>query len=298
MEQNLSQYKIFYEVAKAGNISKAAKELYISQPAISKSISKLEDSLGVSLFTRNSRGVQLTSEGELLFHHTESAFEALSRGENELKRIKDFNIGHLRIGVSNTLCKYILLPYLKGFIEKYPHVKITIESQSTTHTIAMLEQQHIDLGLIAEPSSRKPLIFVPVMNIQDIFVSTKPYLDNLYLREGRNTDIFQTGNILLLDRNNMTRKYIDEYLSEHQIVPGQVLEVNTMDILIEFAKIGLGIGCVIREFVQEELDKKTLVTIPMKWPIKKRTLRFAKNPGGTSRALEDFLSFCDSFPIS
>ena len=117
------------------------------------------------------------------------------------------------------------------------------------------------------------------MNIQDIFVSTKPYLDNLYLREGRNTDIFQTGNILLLDRNNMTRKYIDEYLSEHQIVPGQVLEVNTMDILIE-------------------LDKKTLVTIPMKWPIKKRTIGFAYNPGGTSRALEDFLSFCDSFPIS
>jgi len=96
----------------------------------------------------------------------------------------------------------------------------------------------------------------------------------------------------------MTRKYIDEYLSEHQIVPGQVLEVNTMDILIEFAKIGLGIGCVIREFVQEELDKKTLVTIPMKWPIKKRTIGFAYNPGGTSRALEDFLSFCDSFPIS
>lgn len=298
MEQNLSQYKIFYEVAKAGNISRAAKELYISQPAISKSISKLEDSLGVSLFTRNSRGVQLTSEGELLFHHTESAFEALNRGENELKRIKDFNIGHLRIGVSNTLCKYILLPYLKGFIEKYPHVKITIESQSTTHTISMLEQQHIDLGLIAEPSSRKPLIFVPVMDIQDIFVSTKPYLDNLYLREGRNTDIFQTGNILLLDRNNMTRKYIDEYLSEHQIVPGQVLEVNTMDILIEFAKIGLGIGCVIREFVQEELDRKTLVTIPMKWPIKKRTIGFAYNPGGTSRALEDFLSFCDRFPIA
>ena len=298
MEQNLSQYKIFYEVAKAGNISKAAKELYISQPAISKSISKLEDRLGVSIFTRNSRGVQLTSEGELLFHHTESAFEALSRGENELKRIKDFNIGHLRIGVSNTLCKYILLPYLKGFIEKYPHVKITIESQSTTHTIAMLEQQHIDLGLIAEPSSRKPLIFVPVMDIQDIFVSTKPYLDNLYLREGRNTDIFQTGNILLLDRNNMTRKYIDEYLSEHQIVPSQVLEVNTMDILIEFAKIGLGIGCVIREFVQEELDKQMLVTIPMKWPIKKRTIGFAYNPGGTSRALEDFLSFCGSFPIS
>ena len=120
MEQNLSQYKIFYEVAKAGNISKAAKELYISQPAISKAISKLEDSLGLSLFTRSSRGVQLTSEGEILFEHTREAFDALDRGEQELKRIQEFDIGHLRIGVSNTLCKYILLPYLKTFIDQYP----------------------------------------------------------------------------------------------------------------------------------------------------------------------------------
>ena len=91
MEQNLSQYKIFYEVAKAGNISKAAKELYISQPAISKAISKLEDSLGLSLFTRSSRGVQLTSEGEILFEHTREAFDALDRGEQELKRIQEFD---------------------------------------------------------------------------------------------------------------------------------------------------------------------------------------------------------------
>ena len=141
MEQNLSQYKIFYEVAKAGNISKAAKELYISQPAISKAISKLEDSLGLSLFTRSSRGVQLTSEGEILFEHTREAFDALDRGEQELKRIQEFDIGHLRIGVSNTLCKYILLPYLKTFIDQYPHMKVTIESQATAQTLARLEQQ-------------------------------------------------------------------------------------------------------------------------------------------------------------
>ena len=131
MEQNLSQYKIFYEVAKAGNISKAAKELYISQPAISKAISKLEDSLSTVLFTRNSRGVQLTEEGQILFEHTSSAFEQLNAGELELKRVREFNMGQIRIGVSNTLCKYVLLPYLKGFIGKYPHVNIAIESQST-----------------------------------------------------------------------------------------------------------------------------------------------------------------------
>ncbi len=112
---------------KPATFQRQQRNFYISQPAISKAISKLEDSLGLSLFTRSSRGVQLTSEGEILFEHTREAFDALDRGEQELKRIQEFDIGHLRIGVSNTLCKYILLPYLKTFIDQYPHMKVTIE---------------------------------------------------------------------------------------------------------------------------------------------------------------------------
>ncbi|MGN0371658.1 MAG: LysR family transcriptional regulator [Enterocloster sp.] len=291
MEQNLSQYKIFYEVAKAGNISKAAKELYISQPAISKAISKLEDSLGLSLFTRSSRGVQLTAEGEILFQHTCEAFEALDRGEQELKRIQEFEIGHLRIGVSNTLCKYILLPYLKTFIDQYPHMRVTIESQSTAQTLSRLEQQKIDLGLVAEPSVRKDLAFIPVMDIQDIFVATPTYLENLYLREGKNADIFETGNIMLLDESNMTRHHVDEYMAQNNICPRQVLEVTTMDLLIEFAKIGLGVACVLKELVQKELDSKTLREIPLSSPIHRRTIGFAYHPSNQAMALKTFLEF-------
>ena len=291
MEQNLSQYKIFYEVAKAGNISKAAKELYISQPAISKAIGKLEDSLGLSLFTRSSRGVQLTSEGEILFEHAREAFEALERGEQELRRIQEFDIGHLRIGVSNTLCKYILLPYLKTFIDQYPHMKVTIESQSTGQTLNRLEQQKIDLGLVAEPSLRKDLSFIPVMDIQDIFVSTRAYLENLYLREGSDTNIFETGNIMLLDENNMTRHHVDEYMAENAIFPHQILEVTTMDLLIEFAKIGLGVACVIRELVQKELDTGVLVEIPLQNSISRRTIGFAYHPSNQAMALKTFLEF-------
>ncbi|MDU1138954.1 LysR family transcriptional regulator [Enterocloster bolteae] len=279
MEQNLSQYKIFYEVAKAGNISKAAKELYISQPAISKAISKLEDSLGLSLFTRSSRGVQLTSEGEILFEHTREAFDALDRGEQELKRIQEFDIGHLRIGVSNTLCKYILLPYLKTFIDQYPHMKVTIESQATAQTLARLEQQKIDLGLVAEPSVRRDLAFIPVMDIQDTFVTTQ------------DTSLFETGNIMLLDTSNMTRHHVDEYMAENNIFPHQILEVTTMDLLIEFAKIGLGIACVIKELVQKELDSGMLVEIPLDIPIHRRTIGFAYHPANQAMALKTFLEF-------
>ena len=291
MEQNLSQYKIFYEVAKAGNISKAAKELYISQPAISKAISKLEDSLGLSLFTRSSRGVQLTSEGEILFEHTREAFDALDRGEQELKRIQEFDIGHLRIGVSNTLCKYILLPYLKTFIDQYPHMKVTIESQATAQTLARLEQQKIDLGLVAEPSVRRDLAFIPVMDIQDTFVTTPNYLENLYLREGQDTSLFETGNIMLLDTSNMTRHHVDEYMAENNIFPHQILEVTTMDLLIEFAKIGLGIACVIKGLVQKELDSGMLVEIPLDIPIHRRTIGFAYHPANQAMALKTFLEF-------
>ena len=113
MNQTLSQYKVFYTVAETGSISRAARELYISQPAISKSIGKLEEALGTRLFARSSRGVTLTEEGTLLYGHVKSAFESISRAEDELSRIREFGIGHIRIGVSTTLCKYILLPYLK-----------------------------------------------------------------------------------------------------------------------------------------------------------------------------------------
>ena len=113
MNQNLSSYRIFYTVANSGNISKAAKELYISQPAISKSIQKLEESVGCKLFSRSSRGVVLTEEGRLLYSHVSEAFETLTLGEEKLRRSIELGVGHLKIGVSTTLCKYLLLPYLK-----------------------------------------------------------------------------------------------------------------------------------------------------------------------------------------
>lgn len=295
MEQHLSQYRIFYEVARCGNISRAAKELYISQPAISKAISKLEESLNTRLFCRNSRGVQLTKEGSILFQHVSSAFDSINRGEKELKRIHDFHIGELKIGVSNTLCKYVLLPYLKGFVEKYPHINITIESQATVRTLEMLEARKIDIGLVAEPKAKRGLTFSPVMEISDGFVCTPAYMENLLLREGTNPDIFQTGNIILLDRSNMSRKHLDSYLADRQIEVNQLLEVTDMALLIEFARIGLGISCVIKDFVTDDLKDGTLIEIPLEIPIPKRVIGFAYQSQDMSETLKEFLDFCRKF---
>lgn len=302
MEHQLSSYKVFFTVANTRNISHAAKELYISQPAISKTIQKLEQSLGVTLFIRNSRGVQLTSEGQILYNHVKSAFDTLTIGEKQLRRASDLGIGQLHIGVSTTLCKYVLLPYLKDFIEQYPHIKITIDCQSTNQTIKLLEQQKIDIGLIGKPEALKGLQFLPIGDIEDVFVATESYLrflkerENIEKIEKLEKNFFETATLMLLDKNNMTRQYIDDYFIQHHIKTNNILEITTMDLLIEFANIGLGVACVIKDFVKKDLESGRLVQIPLNIPIHKREIGFAyPNQNHISNSLEYFISFFQSY---
>ena len=292
MNQNLSAYRIFYTVAHAGNISKAAKELYISQPAISKSIQKLEDGIGCKLFLRSSRGVTLTEEGELLYCYVKNAFETLTLGEEKLHRSIELGVGHLKIGVSSTLCKYLLLPYLKEFIKRHPHISISITCQSTNDTLKLLEENKIDIGLIGKPDNTKNIQFDYLEEIEDIFVATKDYLRNLKMRGVTKSHILQNSTLMLLDKHNMTRQYIDDYLQINHIHVQDSIDISDMDLLIEFAKIGVGVACVIKSFVTSELADGTLIEIPLGIPIHKREVGFAyKTQLKPSKSLRAFIEF-------
>lgn len=292
MNQNLSSYWIFYTVANAGNISKAAKELYISQPAISKSIQKLEESLNCKLFSRSSRGVILTEEGSLLYDHVREAFETLGAGEEKLKRSIELGVGHLKIGVSSTLCKYMLLPYLKEFIRRYPHISISINCQSTNDTLKLLDDNKIDIGLIGKPDNLKNINFYFLQNIEDTFVATSEYIRNLNMRGIKNDEILENSTLMLLDKNNMSRKYIDDYFQDNEITIADSIDISNMDLLIDFAKIGVGIACVIKSFVSKELEDGCLVEIPLSIPIHQREVGFAyKDNIKPSKSLETFINF-------
>lgn len=296
MNQNLSSYRIFYTVANTGNISKAAKELYISQPAISKSIQKLEESVGCKLFSRSSRGVVLTDEGKLLYEHVSEAFETLTMGEEKLKRSIELGVGHLKIGVSSTLCKYLLLPYLKEFIRQNPHISISISCQSTNDTLKLLEDNKIDIGLIGKPENLENIHFDFLEEIEDIFVAAKDYLRNLKARGIQKDHILQSSTLMLLDKNNMTRQYIDDYLQENQIIIKDSIDISDMDLLIDFARIGVGVACVIKNFVREDLENGTLMEIPLGFPIHKREVGFAyKTTTKPSKSLAEFIHFYKTY---
>lgn len=338
MYDNLNNYRIFYTVASLGNISRAADALYISQPAISKSITKLEEGLGVTLFSRTSRGVSLTEEGEILYQHIGNAFDSINQGEDEIKKIHDLGIGQLKIGVSTSLCKYILLDYLKDFINEHPHIKVTIRCHSTKNTLNLLAEGKIDLGLICETDIPKGFTYKEFTTIHDIFVTSDSYLDNLHLREYEDAnathpsypwmfagnitslinedeeeimdstienistkdknklsikDILEKSNLMLLEKNNVTRTHIDNYLASEGIYPNQILEVNNMDLLIDFASIGMGVASVVREFATDYLESGKIIELPLERDIEKRTVGFIySNTKNRTTVLNKFLEFC------
>lgn len=282
MEQNLNLYQIFYEVAGCRNFSVAAQKLYISQPAVSKAISKLEHSLDVTLFHRSSRGVTLTHEGEILFSHVKQAMTSLKSGEELLREASSSHIIYLSIGVSTTLCKYVLLPLLKTFIMENPNIKINISCQSTFDTIAAIENGTIDLGLIGLPSEKtfrqtgSEITYLPLTAIEDIFVSTDTYLHSLQTkyRADAQEDFFHEAAFIMLDKGNISRKHADSFLDAHRITLHNVMEVNNMDLAIEFAKAGLGIACVISDFVKTDLQSGTLKEIKLGHRIPRRQIGF------------------------
>ncbi len=293
-EGNLNRYRIFCAVAECESISKAAEINYISQPAISKAITKLEESLGTVLFFRNHRGVTLTDEGKMLYEQLKAAFEIIKIGEDKLKHINELGVGKIRIGTSAVLCKFLLLNYIKGYVEKNPHVKITIECQSSAKIHKLLLDGRIDIALIVKPDNVSDINFIPLLEIDDVFVSTKSYYENFKKRE--DGSIFENGNIMLLDGENVTRNHIDKYFNQNKIEPTHILEVSEMDMLIEFAKISIGAACVIKQFIKPELENGNLMEIPLKAPINKRVvgLVYAKCTKPTA-SMDKFIKFVENF---
>ncbi len=293
MSEDLELYKIFHTVAFYKNISHAAEALYISQPAVSKSIKKLEGLLDIKLFSRGSKGVALTTEGKIFYEYIQKALHTIADGENILAELKSKKQGMITIGVSTVLCKYFLLSHLKPFMNEYPEIKIKIINKTTFDTLKNIDQGIIDFGIVSRPFNLSPYTFIKLADIQDIFVAEKEYLQSLQITEPN--DIFSKGIFMLLESDNITRQYIDQFFMENNIFLKPEVEINTMDFLIEFAKIGLGITVVIKNFIEKDLQEGTLIEIPISPPMPARTVGIIFDKKKTlSIATQTFLSYLQS----
>ncbi|MHC1684069.1 MAG: LysR family transcriptional regulator [Clostridiaceae bacterium] len=270
MNGDLQLYNVFYTVASLENISKAADALYISQPAVSKSIKKLEDILGMQLFYRSSRGVTLTEEGKIFLEHIKKAMEEITLGEETLLKLKNRELGSVKIGVSSTICKYFLIPHLKSFIGDYPNIKVMINNQTTMDTLKLVNEGKVDFGIVSHNFDYSGYNFIELQDISDVFVTSNNYLKSINIESPN--DIFSKGSFMLLEPGNITRDYIDKYFSLNDITIKPELEISNMEFLIEFAKIGMGVTVVVKNFIKDELESGELVEIAVEPKIQKRNI--------------------------
>jgi len=275
MNINFELYRVFYTVANTGNITKAAEELMISQPAISKSIKNLEEQLGGQLFIRTKRGVILTDEGKEFYNYISRAMEYIYNAENKFKDLINLNTGTIKIGISTTLTKEFLTPYLEIFHSKYPKIDIQIITNLSGELIPKLKNGLIDIMIlnIVDESFDKDINIIPCKEIQDCFVVNSTYKD-LINKELSFSDLNDYP-LILQSKGSNTRKFLDDLVIKHNVVLKPIMELASYSLVVEFSKIGLGIGYVTKDYIKKELDNKELFILNIKENIPKRSVGIA-----------------------
>ncbi len=265
---NLELYRVFYLAAKERSLSRAAERLYVTQPSVSHAIKQLEEGLSITLFHRGPKGVTLTDEGAILFEHVRQALDALESAERLLSETAGLLRGELRIGGGDSLIKYYLLSHLSTFCRDYPQINLNLVNGTTAEIIQQVKSGRIDFGIVRLPIQDDSLIALEAITVEDCFV-TGPRFAHLAAEPISLTDLQQYP-IILFTKTSTSRRFIEEFAASHGVALEPEIELASVDLLIEFAKAGLGISFVTRQFVQHEFDNGSLVELPLVQPIPSR----------------------------
>ena len=275
MNIDFELYRIFYTVANHGNITKAALELNISQPALSKSIKNLEEQLGGTLFIRTKRGVILTNEGKEFYNYIKKAIEYITSAENKFTDLINLETGCIRIGISTTLTKEFLLPYLEKFHKLYPNIDIMISTDISSKLLTKLRNGLIDIVILNLNNKKDDddIEIIKCKKINDCFIINKDYLNlnelNLSIKDLNNYPL------ILQAKESNTRKFIDNLAKKNNIILKPNMELASYTLVVAFTKIGFGIGYATKEFIKKELENKELFELKIKETIPPRYIGIA-----------------------
>jgi len=254
MDINYELYKVFYHVATTLSFSEASRRLFISQSAVSQSIRSLEKKLNQKLFIRSTKKVKLTPAGELLLRHIEPAMNLIKRGEDQI--LDTVNLGQLHIAASDTICRYFLVPYLKKFHELYPDVPIKVTNATSLACADLMRQGKVDLIFTNTPNSRldESSISRVVCKFKDVFVANEA----AFPLKNKTLSLKHLNEypILMLDRRSTTSEYLHDIFLKHQLELIPEIELSSNDLLMDLAKIGLGIAFV-PDYMVDSKSKET-----------------------------------------
>ena len=257
MNIDLNLYLLFHTVAKLGSITKAAEELYVSQPAITQNIKTLEHQLGATLFIRTKKGVTLTEEAKVLYNYIDEGITYIKNGEAKFQELMNLQDGTLKIGASTTVTQHVLLPYLEKFTTLYPNVNVSITNHLTSDLIKLLRNGTVDLLILNLPTTEHgDLEIIPFMEVHDI-LAVGEKLKSLSLKEQQLKDLQKKDFIFQKSPSN-TREFLNNFLTKEKIEIIPKYDVVSFNLVKDMTTIGLGIGYLTKEFIDSEIQSKKL----------------------------------------
>jgi len=255
------QLRAFAALARTGSFTLAAKELFLSQSAVSHSMKALETDVGCRLFDRVGKKVLLTQAGESLLHHTEKILQEMAAARVGLEQLGKWGVGRLRIGASPTACQYILPAVLREFKESFPKCRIAIEPGDTLQAIESVRNNRIDLAVTLEPRNEDQFEFHPLFTDELTFLVGAMHP---WAREGHvvRSEIPKQSYVLY-NKNSYTFRMVRDYFNQEDMVLNTVIELGSMEAIKELVKLGLGVGILALWIAQKELQEKSLIALPL-----------------------------------
>lgn len=270
MKTNLELYKVFYYVAKNKNITQAANELMVSQPAVSKSIKTLERDLDTVLFNREKNGVSFTNAGELLFNKIRKSMELITSAEEDLTSLNNMEHGTINIGAGNTIMQRYLMPYIKKFHELYPNINVIVHTVVTPELIKRAQVGLVDIVFTHLPNNiPNDFTITKIKKLHDIFVVNK---DSEYKDKTITKKDLQTLPLVLLPFSASNRNNFNKFCTQNNIIINPLMEIGNDLIIEECALGGLGVGLVVKEYVQDQLDSNKLFELKTNFKLKEKDL--------------------------
>ncbi len=264
---SLDYYRTFSVVYESRSFSEAARRLYVTQSAISQSVKQLEFLLDVKLFVRGKRSVIPTAEANALYSAIIPAIETIGEAEEKITRLRLLQEGSLCICAADTVAKYYLLPYLKRWNELYPNVRLTVVNRTSTEAFSLLSAGKIDIAFVNSPVTEEKFSRKTCLHLHDVFIGGSAY-KALSGKTITRKQLIEYPLIMLETLSNSRRAVDAEFFSDGIILKPEI-ELGTHELLIDFARIGLGISCVTREFSD---IRGELFEIQLDQPLPERTL--------------------------
>lgn len=259
---SLDTYKIFCAVARTGNMSSAAKELFISQPAVSMAVKQLEERLGGQLLVRTPKGVRLTPEGRVLFNYLDMAFNMVKTAEHKYFELANLEKGEVRIGASDVVISGYLMPYIEKFSKAYSDIRIKVVNKTTYESLELLKRGVIDMCFVNLPiEAGDDMEITKCVRIHDCLIGGTKYRE--LAETGVKLSELSNYPLLLLEDMSNTRKQLDRFAAENGIFFKPIIELASYDLLIQFARINLGLTFIIREFDNSSIDGENIFEIPV-----------------------------------